>query len=587
VRSSLFTRLMASYLGMGLAALLLVGLLSSFFFRTYFYETREAELIKKGDKIAHVMSDLLSSGISPMDTQHLSLLLDTLINARVIITDTQGRIIASSMNPMNHWNGQVDLEEIAESLQGEIKVNREYDQKYNAKMFNITIPIFTNNVITGVVIIHAPYETINQTILRVMGQFLIASMLAIGLTSILGYVMSKRVSRPLQEMNRIARSMAKGDFHVRAEVPYDDEVGQLADSINHLAGELDQTINELVNEKSKFEAVFRSMAEGVLVIDRKEAVLLANAQMERILGRREKQIVERPIKEILDEKSVIDLFKQVLISKKSSWTEVEWDRKAFLIYISPIHGGEEEMAGAVGVFQDISERRELERMKEKFVEDVSHELRSPLTLIRGNLEAILEGVAEGETKERYLQIIHRETLRLNRLVSELLDFSELRKKKDDLMGAVHLEELVEKIITKLEPWVSQKQIRITESIPRSFWVHGNQDRLEQVLTNLVENAVRYTPTGGEIFIKAQQERDMIRISVQDTGIGIPQDDLHVVWERFHKVDQARTRSEGGTGLGLAIVKEIVELHGGTVDVTSQEGIGSTFSFTLQKADPSQ
>jgi PAS domain S-box-containing protein len=584
MRSSLFTRLMASYLGIGLAALLLVGLLSTFFFRAYFYESRETELIKKGDKIAHVMSDLLQSEITPRDIQHVSLLLDGLINARVIITDTKGEIIASSMNQMNHWNGRVSLEEIAESLQGKIWVYRNYDHEHESKMFNITIPIFTDNVVTGVVIIHAPYETTNQTIIRVMGQFLIAAMLAIVLTSILGYVMSKRVSRPLQEMNRIARSMAKGDFHVRAEVPYDDEVGQLADSINHLAGELDHTINELVKEKSKFEAVFRSMAEGVLVIDPRGAVLLANHQMERILDQREKEMMGRPIKEILNEKSIIDLFQQVLSSKEAIWMEVEWDGKVYLLYISPIHEGGDEMAGAVGVFQDISERHHLERMREKFVEDVSHELRAPLTLIRGNLEAILEGVATGETKERYLQIIHRETLRLNRLVHDLLNFSELQKKKGDLMGSVHLGGLIEEIITKLEPWASQKQIRIIDSVPRSLWVYGNKDRLEQVMTNLVENAIRYTPSGGEVFIKVQQEGEMIRTSVQDTGIGIPQEQLKAIWERFHKVDRARTRSQSGTGLGLAIVKEIVELHGGTVNVSSEEGKGSTFSFTLQKAD---
>jgi PAS domain S-box-containing protein len=582
VKSSLFNRLMASYLGMGLVTLLLVGLLSSFFFRSYFYDAREVELIKKGEKIAHVMSDLLQSSITQRDVQHVSMLLDGLINARVIITDTTGTIIASSMNEMNHWNGRVKVEDIAESLQGETKVYRQYDDKYKAKMFNITIPVFADQVVTGVVLIHAPYETINQTILRVMGQFLIAAMLAIVLTTILGYVMSKRVSRPLQEMNRIARSMSKGNFNVRMNIPFEDEVGQLANSINHLAGELDQTINELVKEKSKFEAVFRSMAEGVLVVDCRGAVLLANPQMEQILSLEETDIIGLPIKEVLDEKSVSDLFKNVLFSKKSTWMEVEWNEKIFLLYISPIHEGGDEMAGAVGVFQDISERRHLEKMREKFVEDVSHELRAPLTLIRGNLEAIIEGVAKGERKERYLQNIHRETLRLNRLVSDLLDFSELKKNKDDLKGVVHLRKLVEETITKLDPWASQKQIHLTESILDSLWARGNKDRLEQVFTNLLENAIRYTPSGGEVGITAVDEGTMARISVQDTGIGIPHEQLQAIWERFHKVDQARTKTEGGTGLGLAIVKEIVELHGGTVDVSSVEGKGSTFSFTLPK-----
>lgn len=475
MKSSLFARLMASYLGVGVISLLLVGLISSFFLRTYFYNVRETELIQKGDRIAHVMSDLLRPSVPRQDIQHISILLDNLINARVIITDTQGNMIASSMSGMDnmkHWNGRVSVAEIADSLKGKIKIYRNYDPASKGKLFNITIPIYTNNEVTGIVLIHAPYETTNEIVLRVMGQFFLAALLAIILTAILGFILSKRVSRPLQEMNRITRSMAKGDFNVRLDVPYKDEVGQLADSINHLATELDQTIHELVKEKN---------------------------------------------------------------------------------------------------------------LKDKFVEDVSHELRSPLTLIRGYVDAIVEGVAKEETKDRYLQIVSRETNRLNRLVTDLLDFTHL-KKKDLSLGDIHLFDLIHDTAAKMEPEAARKELQWELSVSDGLKVRGHQDRLEQVLMNLLDNAIRYTPNGGTIRIEAVPEGKLIRITVQDTGVGIPDDHLQAIWERFHKVDPARTKTEGGTGLGLAIAKEIVELHGGTVDVSSQQGKGSTFSFTLPKSD---
>jgi two-component system phosphate regulon sensor histidine kinase PhoR len=374
-----------------------------------------------------------------------------------------------------------------------------------------------------------------------------------------------------------ARDFASGDFNARVFLKNKDEIGQLADTLNQTAEQLKNSFSELSRQKEELNSIIVSLKEGLLVLDRRGVVLRSNESFRTLAacdsadGKFYWEVLRSP-----DFTELIDRAKK---QKLSLTGEVSLDPRVYACSVTLLESGEK----IVAVFHDITEIRNLERVKRDFVVNVSHELRTPLTAIKGFVETLDEEADEGA--RRYLDIIKRNTNRLINIVNDLLVLSELEEKSKLELETVDLRRLTGDILKIFEPRIKQKGLTISSEIPDALpFIKGDPFKLEQMFVNLLDNAIKYTEKG-QIRLTIGSADAKVTILIADTGIGIPKDDLARVFERFYVVDKSRSRKFGGTGLGLSIVKHIVLLHNGSIDVESGPDTGSRFFITLP-IDPS-
>ncbi|HHV77225.1 MAG TPA: cell wall metabolism sensor histidine kinase WalK [Syntrophothermus lipocalidus] len=582
MRANLFTKLMASYLAITLVTLIAVGFATSQLLANYFYTSKQHELERKGQELALLVSAYLEGNPEqPIDPMLVTL--GHFLNARVLLVDKENLQLASAGVPLHPplWLTAGEAERI---LNGETISSRGYHKRFQEAVLSVTVPVYAQDQVAGALAIAAPIAGLTATINAIRSLILYAAAAAVVLSALVGTWLSRSISRPLSQMSRITREMAKGNFDQRIEVTTSDEVGQLAQDFNYLAESLDATVTALFREKSKIESILAHMAEGVLAVDGQGQVILANTAISRTLAVKPEDIINRPLSE-LPFSGIPEVFASVTDSgePRSAELDLNGGKTCVLIHVAPLTNGAGKISGAVGVLQDITDIKNLEVWRRDLVANVSHELRTPLTSIRGFIEAILDGtISDPEAQRHYLKVIHQETVRLTRLIRELLDLAQMEAGK--IVWELHpieVSELVSRVLFKLGPQLEQHQISVKVDISQSLpLMLANEDRMEQVLTNLVENAIRYSPPGKTVTVKAGSDKGLVQIEVSDEGPGIPEEDLPYIWDRFHRVEKSRSRSLGGTGLGLAIVKQIVEAHGGKVGVHSQPGQGSTFFFSI-------
>ncbi|MDN5347858.1 MAG: two-component system, OmpR family, sensor histidine kinase ResE [Clostridia bacterium] len=580
---SLFHKLLASYLIIILVTLGTVGVLLSKLFSDYYFAFKEKELVARGKEISRIISLGISKGDWESSFDVLLQAADRSLNARILAIDRNGRVIANTIGGRMLRGMILDPSETVQVLQGKTISRRGFSPRFNQIMVSAAVPIQVGSEIVGALLLYTPVADLTPAVDMVEKLILYAAGGAVFLAMLIGYYLSKSISRPLRHMSQITREMARGNFKQRVVTASQDEVGELARNFNELAIALEDTINTLKQEKQKMANILANMAEGVLAVDSQGRLLLANARAAKTLALPDGDFLGRSLTELIPHPELKEFFQTILQERQSMTAEFRLNSgQFFLAHVSPLKE-KEEIYGAVIVLQDISELRQLEELRRDFVANVSHELKTPLTSIQGFVEALMDGlINDPATEARYLKVIHQETLRLNRLVQDLLDLALMEAKKIEWeMRPLKLAEICTQVLQKLTPQIQAKDLKVSLDVPAYLPpVLGNNDRIEQVLINLLSNAVQFTPAGGRINIKALNKGDMIEVQVQDDGQGIPPEDLPYIWERFHKVDKSRTRGQGGTGLGLAIVKHIVEAHGGRVGVKSKVGEGSIFSFSL-------
>jgi two-component system sensor histidine kinase ResE len=584
MKSNIFTKLLTTYLVIILITLLVVGLFLPQLFQNYYYNARENELAVKGQEIAVIFTNFMLGFQDQRTTDDLLFALDRFLDAHVVPVDRNTLLLASS-DCFNHIGLRLTPDELDGVLRGEIVSKRGFHDHTGEQLITVAVPMWIMDQVVGAIFLHAPLTGIAGTISQVRVLIVYVALLATFLSMLVGFYMSKSISHPLQQMNRAALEVAGGNYQQQVEVSSSDEVGQLAQTFNYMSSTLQQTVEALSQEKTKLENIMLSMNEGVMAIDRQGQVILANPQARLLLDLTEEDLTGKDITSLLAHEDIISLLMSVTGTHTLQSGQFTLPNGRILsLQVAPLRW-HENIWGAVGIIQDITERDYLERMRRDFVANVSHELRTPMTSIQGFVEALIDGLAEDkESQDRYLNVILDETVRLNRLVNDLLDLSRLETRQLKWpMEPVSLHPLLNQVVTKLQTQFEKQQIQAVIDCPENLpVVLGNRDRIQQILINLLGNAISFTPSGGRITLTAREDGDFIRISVSDTGIGIPASEQDKIWERFHKVDKARTRSLGGTGLGLSIVKQIVDAHGGTVGLYSTPGAGSTFHFSLKK-----
>jgi len=406
--------------------------------------------------------------------------------------------------------------------------------------------------------------------------------IAVILSMIFGYALSKTITVPIVNLMHKARKMASGDFDQVVEVKSDDEIGKLTRTFNFMAKELKNTLNQISREKSKIETILNFMTDGVIAFDVNGAVIHINPAAKRILKIDEFSLDFNDFSKKYDLGVSIEEIKYL---EKYSTKEVITDigEKFVRICFALFTDKENNAEGIIAVLHDITEEQKLENMRKEFVANVSHELRTPLTSIKSYSETLLDGALEDrETAEKFLGVINSEADRMTRLVKDLLQLSRLDNKQMKWnMQEFSFEDLVKSCVEKVRFSSNEKkQILECFTIGEISNIVGDKDRIEQVILNILTNAIKYTPEKGEIWVHVYCERDMVIINVSDNGIGIPESDLNRIFERFFRVDKARSRQMGGTGLGLSIAKEIAVMHGGDITVKSKLGKGTSVFIKL-------
>ncbi|HVJ48211.1 two-component system histidine kinase PnpS [Desulfitobacterium sp.] len=402
------------------------------------------------------------------------------------------------------------------------------------------------------------------------------------------YYLANRFSHRLEKLNTIARAISKGDFNKAYFFDSTDELGQIGTEMIALAQKFKVHLQKNTQEAEKIQTILAGMQEGVVALDQVGRVVLVNAAAEKIFAHAQEELKGKYLTEVQSNGALQELVQNALEEGRSGSTELALGERTLRVQVNPFLGEETQTRprGAVIVCYDVTEIRRLEQVRTEFVGNVSHELRTPLTSIKGFVETLLDGAAEDPAlRKRFLTIIQTETLRLQRIIDDLLTLSHIENRHGELgVSSSRVQEAYEKIKPVIASYAEAKGLELVMKFkPDLPAVAMGPDLLSQVLLNLLENAVKYTAKG-KVWLSASQSGSFVRLEFGDTGCGIPEQDLPRIFERFYRVDKARSREQGGTGLGLSIVKHIVEGSNGKLGVTSRLGSGSVFTCELPVAE---
>ncbi len=410
--------------------------------------------------------------------------------------------------------------------------------------------------------------------------------LALSLAFVLGSLLTSSIIKPINKIIQVSRKYSSGDFSHKVYHDSRDEIGELAYNLNKMASDIEGKIKDVSSHSQQLKAIFNSMIEGVILTDQVGRVVSINQAVERIFEVKREDVDGKVFLEAIRNNDIAEVISMILNLKESLSKEITLTypvQRIFEVNATPIFYNN-SISGCLVVIHDITEMRRLENMRRDFVANVSHELKTPLTSIKGFVETLLSGALEDKENNRnFLKIIQDHADRLDNLVDDLLSLSHLESKgmainKKDF----DLSSQAREAISGFKSQIKNKGIEVINQLPQELVVYADKNRIEQVLVNLIDNAIKFNKDKGYIKIFDQLSSGEIKVIIEDSGMGIPQRDISRIFERFYRVDKARSRELGGTGLGLSIVKHIVELHGGSVGVDSTEGLGSKFWFILPK-----
>ncbi|MGY6213482.1 cell wall metabolism sensor histidine kinase WalK [Cytobacillus firmus] len=455
---------------------------------------------------------------------------------------------------------------------------------HGQRIWVLVTPIKNNNgEVNGAIYLVAKIENIYEQMRQINNIFTSGIAIALAITAILGILLAQTVTRPISDMRKQALAMAKGNFSRKVKVYGYDEIGQLAITFNSLTKKLQEAHATTEGERRKLSSVLSYMTDGVIATDRKGRVILINEPAAKMLNVSRETVLSSPIVSLLGLEEDYT-FEELLDERDSVILDYSSKTKTLILRanFSVIQKETGFVNGLITVLHDITEQEKIDMERREFVANVSHELRTPLTTMRSYLEALADGAwQDEEIAPNFLDVTQNETERMIRLVNDLLQLSKMDSKDYRLSKDwIDFIFFYNRIIDRFE-MTKQQNVTFERRLPdHSAFVEIDEDKLTQVLDNIISNALKYSPEGGKVTFGIEEKDEFIIVSVSDQGVGIPKENIEQIFERFYRVDKARTRKLGGTGLGLAIVKEMVEAHGGKIWAASTEGKGTTISFSL-------
>lgn len=545
--------------------ILMLMFISSFFVidrtKNYFYEDIQKKIeFMVSSSLLRVLEDknLTQEKIQAIVDQSMKQSQYGFMIQKLIVTDSRGRLLASFP--------RMDIsffpsDEILTSLAGYKVVKQDVENQTMIFAF----PIKSGRTVERALYLEVSVQSVLATVTDIKNILLMAYVVAMIFSLFIGFLFAKTLSNPLRKLTRQALEMAEGNLEVKIEISSQDEIGKLASAFKVMATNLKKYISELEFEKQKLERILQNMSDGVFAVNSKNEIIHINESAKRFL----KGDIERFLEHVQANKDLV--LSPPVIYEVDGWT-LEISTAAF---IDSYQG-----TGTIFILHDITQQAKLDRMRKQFVADVSHELRTPITTIKTYSETLLD-IDDETVKREFLNVIIKECDRMTRLISDLLYLSRLDSGENILkIEEINISELVRFVCEKMRIHAKKKNQKLLCSAEENVVIEADRDRLEQVLINLINNAVVYVQEGGQIEVGLEKDEENVKITVKDNGPGIPEEDLPRIFERFYRVDKARSRSLGGSGLGLSIADEIVKAHGGKILVESKEGAGTTFTVVL-------
>ena len=572
MKRSIFSKVFSGYILTVVLLSIFILLFSFRMIRNHYIETLTESLKKLGLVLStEVIPFLEKNRINELDD--FTKRIGSRIHTRITIVSPEGSVWADSEEDPRKMEQHDNRPEIRQAIEEDFGTFLRYSTTLKEDVLYIAVSLKKNDSLLGVLRTSILLNNINSLLTSLKKDMLLVVVFIVLISFIGAFIFSKSLTRPIRELSAASRKVAEGDFDTKVFLSNKDEVKELADSFNAMGEEIKTLFGKLSHQKERLDSMISSLQEGFLLLDKDDRFVLSNESFKRIA--KNTSIEGKFYWEVIRDIQFANLIKGVRERRKNVAEEVKLDNRIYLSSATFMEAKEE----IVVILHNITQMKKLDKIKKDFAINVSHELRTPLTAIKGFAET-LDGLVDDE-EQQYVEIIKRNTDRLINIVRDLLLLSELEENGVGIViEKVDVREVIENVVKIFDEPVKEKGIELTVNIGKTVQpIKADPFKLEQMFINLIDNAIKYTEEG-QIKIMVTKEENRVAITIEDTGIGIPQEDQSRIFERFYVVDKSRSRKSGGTGLGLSIVKHIVLLHNGTISVESTPASGTTFTIFL-------
>ncbi len=584
---SFFSQIYAALLLIALLSVLAVTWITSRSWRHFYLNELAGALESQARLVAVQVGDRLAQG----DEEKLDVLckeLGKLIGTRLTVIKRDGRVLGDSLRDARTMENHNDRPEVQAALEGKVGSHQRVSPTQGYAMMYVAVPVEVQGQRVAVARAALPLSQIHQTLAMMYVKVGLGGLGIIILAAGLSLLLSRRVTRPLEDFRRGAERFARGDLTLKLPQPPLKELVSLGETMNQMASQLDERIGAILRQRQEQEAVLASMVEGVIAVDSRSRIISLNRAAAQLLGVDPAMAVQRSIMEVVENPDLRWFVTRSLASLEPIEGEItlHGEKPRYLqAHGTTLKDTQGKAFGVLIVIHEVTRLRQLENARRDFVANVSHELKTPITSIKGFVETLLEGaLSDPEHAREFLGIIGRQADRLGAIIDDLLSLSRIEEETEQ--GKIHLtgqrlKSILRAAVQACSTRSEEKQIEVSLECPEDLRARVNGPLLEQALINLIDNAVKYSGPGSVVKVEAGPENGQVVVRVKDQGVGIAKEHLPRIFERFYRVDPSRSRKMGGTGLGLAIVKHIAQAHGGKVAVESTPGQGSVFTVYLQ------
>lgn len=587
-KKRLIWQLYPSYLLITLISITAVSWYASNSLRHFFIDRTASDLQTRGRLLEQQIKEYLSS-LDSISIDNLCKEIGKTASTRITIILPNGDVIGDSEEDPGIMDNHANRPEVIQASAGQLGTSIRYSRTLHQRMMYAAIPVVINNKTKAVIRTSIPLTSIDDELKSIQIKIALGGFFIALLASGICLYVSRCISRPIEEMRQGAEHFARGDLRYRLDTPNTKELGGLAEAMNQMAIQLEDRIKTVINQRNEYEAVLSSMMEGIVAVDTEERIISVNQAAASMLKSKLSELKGRSVQEMIRNRELQGFVVETLSSGKALQGDIIFRRNGERVlntHSTPLCDANNKRIGTLIVLNDVTQLRRLENVRRDFVANVSHEIKTPLTAIKGFVETLRCGAMENpEEAGRFLAIIENHVNRLAAIIEDLLQLSRIEQEgeiKQIQLKESYIKDVIQASIQVCQAKAEKKRIRIDVLCEDSVLAKIDPPLLEQAFVNLLDNAIKYSKEESKIRIETILTDSEAIISFQDHGIGIAKKHLPRLFERFYRVDKARSRKLGGTGLGLAIVKHIIQAHGGDVTVESTPGKGSTFAIHLPR-----